>query len=93
MTSATDPPSTTRSPAQVILRWHIEHGLCVISKSVKTYRIAENIDIFDLAMTQEEVVAIDALDTGRAQRPHPNDVGGTAFHDTPAAGGRFAIRR
>jgi len=35
------------TPAQVVLRWHIEHGLCAIPKSFRPERIAENIDIFD----------------------------------------------
>lgn len=59
----------------MILRWHIELGLCAIPKSVKAHRIAENIDIFDFALTQEEVAAIDALDIGVRSGPDPNDVG------------------
>jgi diketogulonate reductase-like aldo/keto reductase len=51
-----------RTPAQVILRWHIEHGFCAIPKSVEPHRIAENFDVFDFALTAEEVAAIDALD-------------------------------
>ncbi|MDQ3765576.1 MAG: aldo/keto reductase [Actinomycetota bacterium] len=68
-----------KTPAQVILRWHIEHGLCAIPKSVKPHRIAENIDIFDFALTPEEVTAIDALDTGVRSGPNPNDVRRDSF--------------
>lgn len=53
-----------KSPAQIVLRWHIEHDVVVIPKSVHANRIAENADVFDFALTAEEVAAIDALDTG-----------------------------
>ena len=64
-----------KTPAQVILRWHVGHGLCAIPKSVKAHRIAENIDIFDFALTREEVAAIDALNTGVRSGPDPDEVG------------------
>ena len=60
-----------KTPAQVVLRWHIEHGFCAIPKSVKPHRIAENFDVFDFALTAEEVAAIDALDTGVRGGPDP----------------------
>lgn len=60
-----------KTPAQVVLRWHIEHGLSAIPKSVRPARIAENIDIFDFALTADEVAAIDALDTGVRGGPDP----------------------
>jgi diketogulonate reductase-like aldo/keto reductase len=60
-----------KTPAQVVLRWHIEHGFCAIPKSVKPHRIAENFDIFDFALTADEVAAIDALDTGVRGGPDP----------------------
>jgi diketogulonate reductase-like aldo/keto reductase len=53
-----------KTPAQVVLRWHNEHGVVAIPKSVKPRRIAENIDVFDFELTADEVAAIDALDTG-----------------------------
>src|SRR5215204_339119 len=52
-----------KTPAQVVLRWHIEHGLSAIPKSVRPARIAANIGIFDFALTREDLAAIDALDT------------------------------
>jgi diketogulonate reductase-like aldo/keto reductase len=63
-----------KTPAQVILRWHIEHGLCAIPKSVKAQRIAENFDVFDFELTSEEVSAIDALDTGVRGGPDPDTI-------------------
>ncbi|WP_295994943.1 aldo/keto reductase [Rugamonas sp.] len=60
-----------KTPAQIILRWQIELGTSPIPKSVRPARIAENIDIFDFALTPGEVLAIDALDTGRRGGPDP----------------------
>ena len=60
-----------KTPAQVVLRWHIEHGVSAIPKSVKPHRIAENFDVFDFALTPDEVAAIDALDTGVRGGPDP----------------------
>ena len=58
--------------AQVILRWHIEHGVCAMPRSVKPHRIAENFDVFDFSLEAEEVAAIDVLDTGaRGDGPDP----------------------
>jgi diketogulonate reductase-like aldo/keto reductase len=60
-----------KTPAQVVLRWHIEHGFSAIPKSVKPHRIAENFDVFDFALTTAEVAAIDALDKGVRGGPDP----------------------
>jgi diketogulonate reductase-like aldo/keto reductase len=49
------------TPAQVVLRWHIEHGIVVIPKSATPARIDENLDLFGFALTREEVARIDAL--------------------------------
>src|SRR4051812_29073215 len=46
-----------KSPAQVMLRWGIQHGRSVIPKSTKPHRIAENIDVFDFELTPEEMTA------------------------------------
>jgi diketogulonate reductase-like aldo/keto reductase len=61
-----------KTPAQVILRWHIQHGFCAIPKSVRPHRIAENFDVFDFQLTATEIAAIDALDTGRRGGPEPD---------------------
>jgi diketogulonate reductase-like aldo/keto reductase len=63
-----------KTAAQVVLRWHIEHGLCAIPKSVKAHRIKENFDVFDFSLTPEEVTAIDALDTGLRSGPDPEHI-------------------
>ena len=60
-----------KTPAQVVLRWHIERGVSAIPKSVKPHRIAENFDVVDFALTAEEVAAIDALDKGVRGGPDP----------------------
>ena len=56
-----------KTPAQIVLRWHIELGVVAIPKSANPVRIAQNIDIFDFALTDDEIAAISALDTGEDQ--------------------------
>ncbi|HEX6970150.1 MAG TPA: aldo/keto reductase [Micromonosporaceae bacterium] len=57
------------SESQVVLRWHLEHGIPVIPKSVTPERIVRNFDLFDFALTADEVHEIDSLGaTGRARR-------------------------
>jgi diketogulonate reductase-like aldo/keto reductase len=63
-----------KTPAQVVLRWHIEHGFCAIPKSVKPHRIAENLDVFDFTLTVEEVAGIDVLDKGVRGGPDPEQL-------------------
>jgi 2,5-diketo-D-gluconate reductase A len=53
-----------KTPGQIVLRWHIEIGVVPIPKSANPARIAQNIDIFDFALSADEVAAISALDTG-----------------------------
>src|SRR5699024_1830488 len=53
-----------KSPAQVMLRWHIQEGRSAIPKSVKPARITENFEVFDFTLTDQEIDAINALDTG-----------------------------
>jgi len=57
-----------KTPGQIVLRWHIELGLVAIPKSANPVRMAQNIDIFDFALTSDEVAALTALDTGAAPR-------------------------
>ena len=52
------------SAAQVVLRWHLEHGIPVIPKSAHPDRIAANLDVFGFALTESEVTGIDALAGG-----------------------------
>jgi diketogulonate reductase-like aldo/keto reductase len=63
-----------KTPAQVVLRWHLEHGFGAIPKSVKPHRIAENFDVFDFKLEDAEVAAIDALDTGVRGGPDPEQL-------------------
>ena len=68
-----------RTPAQVILRWHLQQGRQVIPKSVTPSRIAENLAVFDFALTADELAAIDALDTGVRGGPAPEEITREAF--------------
>src|SRR4051794_20210672 len=75
-----------KSPAQVMLRWGIQHGRSVIPKSTTPQRIAENLDVFDFELTADEVAAIDGLDTGRRGGPEPEAITLEAFGlDIPEA--------
>jgi 2,5-diketo-D-gluconate reductase A len=60
-----------KTPAQVVLRWHIEQGRSAIPKSFRPERIAENFNIFDFALTTEDIAAIDGLDTGMRSGANP----------------------
>jgi 2,5-diketo-D-gluconate reductase A len=63
-----------RTPAQVVLRWHIQHGNIVFPKSVTPDRISENFELFDFELEPDEVERIDELDRGEGGRhgPHPD---------------------
>jgi 2,5-diketo-D-gluconate reductase A len=61
-----------RTPAQVVLRWHIQRGNIVFPKSTTPSRIRENIALFDFELDQADTRAIDALDKGEAGRDGPN---------------------
>ncbi len=62
------------TPAQVMLRWHLQEGRSVIPKSTKPARIAENLNVFDFDLTADELAAIDALDTGERGGPEPEAI-------------------
>lgn len=61
-----------KTPAQVMLRWHLQEGRSVIPKSVTASRIAENFDVFDFALTAEQLRQIDGLDRGVRGGPDPD---------------------
>jgi diketogulonate reductase-like aldo/keto reductase len=63
-----------RTPAQVVLRWHLQVGNVVIPKSVTPSRIQENIDVFDFELDADDLAAFTALDEGRRLGPEPADV-------------------
>lgn len=60
-----------KTPAQVVLRWHLDQDRCALPKSVTPSRIAENLDVFDFTLQPAELAAIDALDTGLRGGPDP----------------------
>ena len=74
----TDPTITTvatahnKTPAQVVIRWHLQHGHIVIPKSVTPSRIAANIDVFDFTLTPSEMATIDGLDRHQRLGPDPD---------------------
>ncbi len=55
-----------KTPAQVILRWHIQRGIVVIPKSTHIERMAENFDIFDFELTDDDMSVISSIDKGRS---------------------------
>jgi diketogulonate reductase-like aldo/keto reductase len=61
-----------RTTAQVAIRWQLQSGTAIIPKSVAKGRIHENHDVFDFALTEEEMASIDALDSGDRVGPHPD---------------------
>jgi 2,5-diketo-D-gluconate reductase A len=60
-----------KTPAQAILRWHLQLGNVVIPKSVTPRRIRENLDLFDFELSAEEMDAIGRLDAGERIGPDP----------------------
>ncbi|WP_042381423.1 aldo/keto reductase [Streptacidiphilus melanogenes] len=63
---------TGKSPAQVVLRWHLQLGNIVIPKSVTPARVRENLDVFDVRLTDEEMASIAATDRGLRTGPDPD---------------------
>ena len=63
-----------KTPAQVMLRWHLQQDRQVIPKSVTPSRIAENFAVFDFDLTADELDALDALDTGVRGGPPPEAI-------------------
>ncbi|MER5754474.1 aldo/keto reductase [Streptomyces sp. NPDC002088] len=61
-----------KSPAQVVLRWHLQIGNVVIPKSVTESRIRENFDVFDFELSPQEIDALTALDRGMRTGPDPD---------------------
>ena len=64
--------ATAKSPAQVVLRWHIQRGDIVFPKSVTPQRIKDNFDIFDFELSPDDANAISELDRGEKGRRGPN---------------------
>jgi 2,5-diketo-D-gluconate reductase A len=51
-----------KTPAQVVLRWHVQHGLVPIPKSSNPGRLAENLGVFDFELSPDDMSSLDALD-------------------------------
>jgi 2,5-diketo-D-gluconate reductase A len=64
-----------RTPAQVVLRWHIQIGNIVFPKSSNPRRMAENIDIFDFELADDDVATIEALNADKRRGPNPDTFG------------------
>jgi 2,5-diketo-D-gluconate reductase A len=64
--------ATGKTPAQVVIRWHLQNGLILFPKSNSAARIAENFDVFDFELTSDQVAAIDALDAGNRVGSNPD---------------------
>lgn len=62
-----------KSPAQVVLRWHLQNGIVAIPKSVRASRIAENADIFDFALSDADMQQIDGLNADKRFGRSPDD--------------------
>ncbi len=65
-----------KNPGQIVLRFELQEGAVVLPKSVRPERIAGNLDLFDFALTAEEIESLRALDTGRGR--HDPDAPGVA---------------
>jgi len=61
-----------KSPAQIILRWHVQHGVLAIPKSVTPSRIRENIDLFDFELTSEDMAKIDGMNENKRLSADPD---------------------
>jgi diketogulonate reductase-like aldo/keto reductase len=61
-----------KTVAQLILRWHLQSGRTALPKTSKPERMAENLDIHDFALSDDEMRAIDALGAGAARRTCPD---------------------
>lgn len=63
-----------KSAAHVMLRWHLQEGRSAIPKSTKPARIAENFDVFDFELSNDQLAAIEGLDTEVRRGPDPDSI-------------------
>lgn len=63
-----------KTPAQIILRWHLQEGSIVIPKSVNPERIRKNIDVFDFTLSDEDMELIASLDRNQQRGPVPKEM-------------------
>jgi 2,5-diketo-D-gluconate reductase A len=64
-----------KTPGQVVLRWHVQLGAVPVPKSADPQRQAENLEVFDFALTDEEMAALSALDRGDELATDPSTFG------------------
>jgi 2,5-diketo-D-gluconate reductase A len=64
-----------RTPAQIVLRWHLELGLIPIPKTASVERMKSNIDVFDFSLSPAETAALSALDRGEDAATDSDSVG------------------
>jgi len=62
----------SKTPAQIVLRWHVQRGLIPVPKSVHRNRIIDNRNVFDFALTDEDMALIQSLDMGIRVGPNPD---------------------
>ncbi|NDJ56334.1 2,5-didehydrogluconate reductase DkgA [Enterobacteriaceae bacterium 4M9] len=65
-----------KTPAQIVIRWHLDSGLVVIPKSVTPSRIVENFDVWDFRLDKDEIADIAKLDEGKRLGPDPDTFSG-----------------
>ena len=65
-----------KTPAQVIIRWNIEHDVVVIPKSVTPTRIQENLNVFDFELTKAHIERLDSLNEDKRIGPNPSEYSG-----------------
>jgi 2,5-diketo-D-gluconate reductase A len=65
--------SVGRTPAQVVLRWHVQRGDIVFPKSIKRERVAENFGLFDFELDEAAMAALSGLDRGERTGPNPDE--------------------
>lgn len=82
-----------RSPAQVILRWHLQLGTVVIPKSSSGTRMKENLDVLDFALDEQDLAEIGALDSGRRFGPDPDERDTGAKAGFASSGGRWVTEQ
>jgi len=61
-----------KTPAQIVLRWNLQHKVVTIPKSIRSNRIAENTQIFDFELSQADMNVLDALNEGKRVGPDPD---------------------
>lgn len=65
-----------KTPAQVVIRWNIQHDVVVIPKSVTTHRIEENLDVWNFELSDNQMERIDQLNQDKRIGPNPLEFNG-----------------